>query len=104
MTEQRLTIGYREVESRTDSPLMSCGQRVRAHEFHWSVLQEQPKPEESVYRVLDQGGRPDGFHAGSVWASYVHIHLASDAAMAQRFVQTCAERSSIGPLAGRASR
>ena len=107
MSTHQLTLGYREVESRTDSPLMRRGQRVRAHEFHWSTLDEPPNPEESVYRVVDQESRPDGFQVGSVWASYVHIHLASDPGMARRFVDTCERLSSLtshpdGPGAGTA--
>ena len=102
MSDRRLTLGYREVEARTDSPLMRRGERARGHEFHWSILDEPPKPEESVYRVLDQNDRADGFRVGSVWAAYIHIHLASDPAMARRFVDTCAagsvlERGVDGP-------
>ena len=95
MSDRRLTLGYREVESQTDSPLMPQGHRVRAHEFHWSTLEEPPNPEQSVYRVVDQNNRADGFQVGSVWASYVHIHLGSDASMARRFVDTCAELSNL---------
>ena len=29
----------------------------------------------------------------SVWASYIHIHLGSDPALARRFVETCARPS-----------
>jgi cobyrinic acid a,c-diamide synthase len=93
MSNHRLTLGYREIESRTDSPLMRRGQRARGHEFHWSILDEPPQPEESVYRVVDQENRADGFQVGSVWASYIHIHLASDSGMARRFVNTCARLS-----------
>lgn len=96
MSSQRLTLGYREVESRTDSPLLCRGQKVRGHEFHWSTLEQPPDPEQSVYRVLDQNGRPDGFQAGSVWASYVHIHLGSHPSLAPRFVDTCARHSQLG--------
>ena len=90
---KRLTLGYREVESRTDNPLMRRGQRVRAHEFHWSTLEEPPAPENAVYRVVDQENRADGFHVGSVWASYVHIHLGSRKGLAARFVETCTGKS-----------
>ena len=93
MSKQHLTLGYREVESRTDGPLLRRGQRVRGHEFHWSILEQQPDPEQSVYRVVDQDNRADGFQVGSVWASYVHIHLGSDTSLAPRFVDTCAPRS-----------
>ena len=101
MSDRRLTLGYREVESRTDSPLMPRGHRVRAHEFHWSTLEEPPEPDRSVYRVVDQENRADGFQVGSVWASYVHIHLGSDASMARRFVETCAKLSKIGSSSNR---
>ena len=93
MSNRRLTLGYRELESRTDSPVLRRGQRVRGHEFHWSTLEEPPDPEQSVYRVLDQEGRADGFQVGSIWATYVHIHLASDPSLARRFVDSCAHQS-----------
>jgi cobyrinic acid a,c-diamide synthase len=91
MAGRRLTLGYREVESCTDSPLLRRGQRVRGHEFHWSVLEQPADPEQSVYRVIDQSNRPEGFQIGSVWASYIHIHLGSDPSLAPRFVDTCAK-------------
>ncbi len=95
MSNKHLVLGYREVESRIDSPLMRQGQRVRAHEFHWSTLEEPPVPEHSVYRVVDQDNRADGFQSGSVWASYVHIHMGSDPSIARRFVDTCAQMSQM---------
>ena len=85
MSQSRLSLGYREVEALADGPLLASGQRVRGHEFHWSTLEQQPSDSESVYRVVNQGGRPDGFKAGSVWATYVHVHLGSDPALAPRF-------------------
>ncbi|MDA0262903.1 MAG: cobyrinate a,c-diamide synthase [Chloroflexi bacterium] len=90
MSQTRLTLGYREVESCSDNPVLTTGQRVRGHEFHWSTLAEQPRPDESVYKVVDQGDRLDGFRTGNVWASYVHIHLGSRPGLATRFVETCA--------------
>ena len=90
MSLSRLTLGYREVESCSDSPVLQKGQRVRGHEFHWSTLAQQPESDESVYKVVDQDNRPDGFRKGSVWASYVHIHLGSRPGLASRFVETCA--------------
>ena len=89
MSNSRLTLGYREVEARSETPLLRQGQRVRGHEFHWSVLAEQPVSEQAVYDVLDQQRRPEGFHIGSVWASYIHIHLGSAPGLAQKFVETC---------------
>ncbi len=89
MSNRRLTLGYREVEACDDTPILDRGQRVRGHEFHWSVLTEQPTPEQAVYRVVDQENRLEGFRVGSVWASYIHVHLGSAPGLARRFVETC---------------
>ena len=93
MSQSRLSLGYREVEARSDGPLLASGQQVRGHEFHWSTLEQPPAEDESVYRVVNQGGRPDGFRSGSVWATYVHVHMGSDPRLAPRFVETCAAHS-----------
>ena len=97
MSQKRLTLGYRDVEAVADGPLLAKGQRVRAHEFHWSVLEQPPDLDKSVYRILDQNGRADGFHVGNVWASYVHIHLGSHPSLAPRFVDICAPHSRAIP-------
>jgi len=95
MVGRNLHLGYREVESCTDSPILRRGQRVRGHEFHWSVLGQEAEAEQPVYRVIDQDERPEGFQVGSVWASYIHIHLGSDPSLAPRFVDTCATRGIV---------
>ena len=99
MAGRRLTLGYREVESCTEGPLLRQGQRVRGHEFHWSVVGQPPDPEQAVYRVVDQEGRPEGFQVGSVWASYIHVHLGSHPSLARRFVDTCAAPQRAGSKA-----
>jgi cobyrinic acid a,c-diamide synthase len=91
MNQRRLHLGYREIEACADGPLLRQGEQVRGHEFHWSVLEQPPSEEHSVYRVLDQGGRPEGFRMGSVWASYIHVHLGSKPSLAKRFVQVCSD-------------
>ena len=90
MEGRRLHLGYREVAAGGDGPLLAAGQQVRGHEFHWSVLQEPPDAGSAAYRVVNQDGRPEGFRAGNVWASYIHVHLGSRPGLAQRFVDTCA--------------
>ena len=93
MSQSRLSLGYREVEAQADSPLLASGEQVRGHEFHWSTLEQPPQVGESVYSVVNQGGRPDGFRSGSIWATYVHVHLGSAPGLAPRFVETCAAHS-----------
>ena len=94
MEGRRLHLGYREVEACAAGPLLRAGEQVRGHEFHWSVLQEPPSEESAAYRVVNQSGRPEGFRKGSVWASYVHVHLGSRPGLARRFVDTCAAAAS----------
>ena len=66
MSDKRLTLGYREVEAASDGPLLRKGQRVRGHEFHWSTLDRPPSAGQSVYRVVNQDNRVEGFQVGSV--------------------------------------
>ena len=96
MEGRRLHLGYREVAAQADGPLLRAGEQVRGHEFHWSVLQEPPDAAGAAYRVLNQAGRAEGFRAGSVWASYIHVHLGSRPGLAQRFVNACAAAGQSG--------
>ncbi|MEE9201588.1 MAG: cobyrinate a,c-diamide synthase [Dehalococcoidia bacterium] len=86
---RRLTLGYRTVRALRHGPLLRQGEEVRGHEFHWSVLEEDTGDSRRAYRVIDQGGRREGFHTGSVLASYIHLHLASRPFLAQRLVEAC---------------
>ena len=96
MEGRRLHLGYREVAACGDGPLLRAGEQVRGHEFHWSVLQEPPSEESAAYRVVNQADRPEGFRKGSVWASYVHVHLGSRPGLARRFVDACAAAKGEG--------
>jgi cobyrinic acid a,c-diamide synthase len=60
MTRDRLSLGYREAESR-GTPLLPAGERVRGHEFHWSTLREPPSGEHAAYWLVKGDGRPEGF-------------------------------------------
>lgn len=92
MDRARLTLGYREARALRDGPLVRAGQRVRAHEFHWSTS-APPAPEIAAWSVALDGAaaeRPEGMVRGSVWGSYLHLHLGSDPTLAPRFVAACA--------------
>jgi cobyrinic acid a,c-diamide synthase len=85
MTRDRLSLGYREAESR-GTPLLPAGERARGHEFHWSTLREPPSGEHAAYWFVEGDGRPEGFRAGSVTATYLHTHLAARLDLARNFV------------------
>lgn len=91
MRRRRARMGYVEAEALRDVFFLRAGQRVRAHEFHWSDL---PGLEGSAaYRTLAPEGRLEGFVAGAVQnvlGTYFHLHLGSDPALPRRFVGACA--------------
>lgn len=89
---KRLTLGYREVTARRDTPIARAGHQLRGHEFHWSVC-DPPPDGLAAYDVHGESPRVEGYAAGNVLASYVHLHFASDPALAPRFVDACARRS-----------
>ncbi len=86
MTGQ-LTLGYRVATARRDSPVAAAGTTLRAHEFHYSVTE----PAGDALHVTGRNGPAVGGFAGErLLASYLHVHLAGQQALADRFVATCA--------------
>jgi len=83
----RLTLGYRRVRLRAQSPLGPSGTDLRGHEFHYSVL--DPPGD-----ALDWSGRAGqgraGFATATLLASYVHVHLGAAPVLAERLVAACA--------------
>jgi cobyrinic acid a,c-diamide synthase len=65
-------MGYREATLFSDSLLGPRGATVRGHEFHYSscVLESDV---EAAYLV---DGVPEGYAAGNLFASYIHLHFA----------------------------
>ncbi len=93
MEPGRLTLGYREVTLTAGGPLGPAGAVARGHEFHASVLDAVPAAVQRIYRVTSPtGGAPaEGYLIGHTVMSYVHLHFASNPALARAFVDACAE-------------
>lgn len=89
----RLTLGYRAAVATGNSVLAAAGTRVRGHEFHRTHAEPVAGPT-PAWRWSAAG--TEGFAAGSVHASYLHLHWAGAPALAQRFVTACAA-GSTGP-------
>jgi cobyrinic acid a,c-diamide synthase len=94
MWPRRLCLGYTEVTFTAEAPLGAAGTAARGHEFHASTLEPVPPSITRVYRL--RGGlarneeRAEGYLIGNALLSYVHLHFASNPALAERFVASCA--------------
>ena len=93
MHASRLTLGYREVRVLRDTPMLPVGATVRGHEFHWSELTEPSPSGTSVYEFEESEHRREGFAEGNILASYVHLHLASDARLAPNLIRASARQA-----------
>lgn len=96
MLPRRKALGYTEVVLRRQCLLGGPGMVIRGHEFHYSEIVDLPSSSvlEFAYelRGRSQGAsRPEGYKAGSVLASYIHLHWGSAPEAAERFVGHCAE-------------
>jgi cobyrinic acid a,c-diamide synthase len=85
MTE-RLKLGYREATAATATPWLDAGQAVRGHEFHYSEVSTADAATTSAWTLRARGQvRDEGFVAGGVQASYLHVHWAAYPELAHRF-------------------
>ena len=90
--ESRLrSLGYRVVESPSGNFLLPPGRTARGHEFHWSSWQTDSDC--PAWQIQPRRGaaapHPDGYAAGNLVASYVHLHFAHEPALALNFVRAC---------------
>ena len=84
---ERLTLGYRRASTGVDTPLAPAGTELRGHEFHYSSLE----PEGDALTMSGRNGETRaGFASPRLFASYLHLHLAADPHLAERFVGTAA--------------
>ena len=86
--------GYMELSSRVDSQWFVAGERIRAHEFHYSKPSGQEHPagcQFEVRRGAGITGSEDGILHRNLFASYAHIHAAGNPEWAGRFVSLAAK-------------
>ena len=83
-------IGYVEVEGAGEDAWLPAGERIRGHEFRYSIIEEMPERIARYYRLIGKNDfRSEGYHVGSTLGSYVHLHFASCPDFAARFVAAC---------------
>lgn len=95
MFERLQALGYVDVETQAPSMLGPTGTRFRGHQFRYSELSPAPAREQvaQVYKLKRRRGGDvlsEGYQLGSVLASYVHAHWASNPEVAHAFVTRCA--------------
>ncbi|MFC5214932.1 cobyrinate a,c-diamide synthase [Streptomyces coerulescens] len=85
---ERLTLGYRDAVAVGDSSLAVAGTRMRAHEFHRTVV-EPGSGTAPAWGVRSPRRLVEGFVQQGVHASYLHTHWAAEPGVARRFVERC---------------
>ncbi len=107
MLPRRKALGYTEVVLRRQCLLGGPGTIIRGHEFHYSeIVGEEPEAGRDEFKQSEDSkiefaydlrrrkhetARPEGYQAGSVLASYIHLHWGSAPEAAGQFVSHCAE-------------
>jgi cobyrinic acid a,c-diamide synthase len=95
MRAHGLTIGYAEVTLTGDTLLGAAGTTMRGQEFHASALGPVPPSVRRLYRITAPAGgsqRAEGFVIGRTLMSYLHLHFASNPALAPALVEACVRR------------
>lgn len=90
MQPKLAALGYVEVETRAASILGPSGQAFRGHQFRYSDFRSAQLPQHFLLRTRRDGSaQREGYGHGSVLASYVHAHWASNPALAEHLVRAC---------------
>ncbi|HEV3060440.1 MAG TPA: cobyrinate a,c-diamide synthase [Vicinamibacterales bacterium] len=98
VTDRLVRFGYTEVSFRSDCLLGRAGTTARGHSFHYSTIDGAPDLP-CAYRVrstLSGIEGTEGYGAGNVLASYIHLHFLSNPDLATSFVRAaCLSRSRV---------
>lgn len=94
--QHKLSLGYCHVHARRHTLLLREGEALRGHEFHYSSWDagEAGGGHSAYSKTSRRSGEdvPEGYAAGNLLASYVHLHFAACPRLAQRFVERCVKR------------
>jgi cobyrinic acid a,c-diamide synthase len=94
----RLSIGYREAAAIAPSACWAGGEAVRGHEFHYSQVEPRDGGDAAAWTLAARGRAwPEGFAAGGVHASFLHVHWAAFPQAARRLVAAAARPGDRAP-------
>lgn len=85
----RLTLGYRQAIAQQTNFITQKSDVVWGHEFHRSVLTQQPELPiwSSCGLARHAQAVGEGWQHNNVYAAYLHLHWGTQIAIAERFVQ-----------------
>jgi cobyrinic acid a,c-diamide synthase len=89
--------GYTEVELLEDCLVGARGTRLRGHSFHYSRLTRtgNATPRYRANHLLTGANYNEGYCAGNVLASYIHLSFAASPEAAARFVESCRQAKAV---------
>ncbi len=90
MGEQLAALGYREATAATATPWLEAGTRVRGHEFHYARVEPAAGATPAWTLAARGDERAEGFVAGGVQASFLHVHWAAFPQLAYDFAHAAA--------------
>ncbi|MDQ2086965.1 cobyrinate a,c-diamide synthase [Herbivorax sp. ANBcel31] len=90
--------GYVNIEVLKDNVLSSSGDKIRAHEFHYSALNLSSSTD-ACYKVIKNRYNMEpvfwecGYRVKNLLAAYQHIHFLSNLDFAFKFIKSCTSYS-----------
>ena len=84
MRDRLQHFGYTEAIAQTDTCLVRKGEKIKGHMFHYSHWEGPP----NLY-TFEKRGRSitEGYAAGKIHASFLHVHFASKPGLARRLLE-----------------
>ena len=92
MQKKLQRVGYVTAKALRESILAQAGETLRGHEFHFSTMEPDASDFPWAYELMgsrQKEAHREGYAAGAVLASYLHINFDGSPAAADRFLSAC---------------
>ncbi len=92
MQKKLQRVGYVTAKALRESILAAAGETLRGHEFHFSTMEPDASDFPWAYELTgsrQKEAHREGYAAGAVLASYLHINFDGSPAAADRFLSAC---------------
>ncbi|UJW56962.1 cobyrinate a,c-diamide synthase [Bacillus sp. A116_S68] len=89
MSHTLQAIGYRQVTAQPGNFLLTKGETLRGHEFHYSSFKSEREQSPAFSVESSNGGADEGIMRKNLIAGYTHFHFGSCPQAAEHFVTQC---------------